>query len=126
MVHSFPSWLHCKPKPCKAHRELSVSIFPHGKPFFHYREPLLSLKGPCFHYRDFPVSPSNSLLGIAVCSIFFMDSMKSKVSILVKSQGNQNSDANSESTFYPKMFGAHLTAKPSQYEKCEKRDSILI
>ena len=62
---------HCKPKPCKAHRELPVSQFPQGKPCFHYRGPLFSLQGPCFHYRDFPVNPCTSLLGIAVlgCNI---------------------------------------------------------
>ena len=58
--------LHCKPKPCIAHRELPVSQFPQGKTCFHYREPLFSLQGPCFHYRDFFVNPCTSLLGIAV------------------------------------------------------------
>ena len=58
--------VHCKPKPCIAHRELPVSQFPQGKTCFHYREPLFSLQGPCFHYRDFPVNPCTSLLGIAV------------------------------------------------------------
>ena len=58
--------MHCKPKPCIAHRELPVSQFPQGKTCFHYREPLFSLQGPCFHYRDFPVNPCTSLLGIAV------------------------------------------------------------
>ena len=57
---------HCKPKPCKAYRELPVSQFSQGKTCFHYREPLFSLQGPCFHYRDFPVNPCTSLLGIAV------------------------------------------------------------
>ena len=57
---------HCKPKPCKAYRELPVSQFSLGKTSFHYREPLFSLQGPCFHYRDFPVNPCTSLLGIAV------------------------------------------------------------
>ena len=57
---------HCKPKPCKAYRELPVSQFSQGNPCFHYREPLFSLQGPCFHYRDFPVNPCTSLLGIAV------------------------------------------------------------
>ena len=27
-----------------------------GKTFFYYREPLFSLKGRCFHYRNFPVN----------------------------------------------------------------------
>ena len=36
---------HCKPKPCKAYRELPVSQFSQGKTCFHYRE-------PCSHYRD--------------------------------------------------------------------------
>ena len=58
--------LHCKPKPCKAYRELPVSQLPQGKPCFHYREPLFSLQGPCFHCRDFPVNPFTSLIGIAV------------------------------------------------------------
>ena len=58
--------IHCKPKPCKAHREFPVSQFPQGETCFHYREPLISLQGPCFHYRDFPVNPCTSLLGIAV------------------------------------------------------------
>ena len=44
-----------------------VSQFPQGKTYFHYREPLFSLQGPCFHYKDFPVNPCTSLLGIAVC-----------------------------------------------------------
>ena len=57
---------HCKPKPCKAYRELPVSQFSQGKTCFHYREPLFSLQGPCFHYRDFPANPCTSLLGIAV------------------------------------------------------------
>ena len=57
---------HCKPKPCKTYRELPVSQFSQGKTCFHYREPLISLQGPCFHYRDFPVNPCTSLLGIAV------------------------------------------------------------
>ena len=35
----------CKPKPCKAYRELSLSQFSQGKPCFHYRE-------PCSHCRD--------------------------------------------------------------------------
>jgi hypothetical protein len=48
---------HCKPKPCKAYRELPVSQFPQRKTCFHYREPLFPLQGPCFHYRDFPVNP---------------------------------------------------------------------
>ena len=48
--------LHCKPKPCKAHREIPVSQFPQGKTFFHYRAPLISFQGPC-----------TSMLGIAVC-----------------------------------------------------------
>ena len=61
-----PFILHCKPKPCIAHRELPVSQFPQGKTCFHYREPLFSLQGPCFYYRDFPVNPCTSLLGIAV------------------------------------------------------------
>ena len=60
------NFLHCKPKPCIAQRELPVSQFPQGKTCFHYREPLFSLQGPCFHYRDFPVNPCTSLLGIAV------------------------------------------------------------
>ena len=47
-------WLstHCKPKPCKPYRELPVSQFSQGK--------------TCFHYRDFPVKPCTSLLGIVV------------------------------------------------------------
>ena len=36
---------HCKPKPCKAYRELPVSQFSQGKTCFHYRE-------PCSHCRD--------------------------------------------------------------------------
>ena len=80
---SFLSWqskkfyffmVHCKPKPCIAHRELPVSQFPQGKTCFHYREPLFSLQGPCFHYRDFPVNPCTSLLGIAVCLSHSMSS----------------------------------------------------
>ena len=62
--------LHCKPKPCKAYRELPVSQFSKGKPCFHYREHVFSLQGPCFHYRDYPVNPFTFLLGIAVCSYF--------------------------------------------------------
>ena len=62
--------VHCKPKPCIAHRKLPVSQFPQEKTCFHYRGPLFSLEGPCFHYRDFPVNPCTSLLltvlGIAV------------------------------------------------------------
>ena len=34
-----------------------ISQFSQGKTFFHYMEPLLSLQGPCFHYRDFPLNP---------------------------------------------------------------------
>ena len=36
---------HCKPKPCKAYRELPVSQFSQGKTCFTYRE-------PCSHCRD--------------------------------------------------------------------------
>ena len=43
---------HCKPKPCKAYRELPVSQFSQGK--------------PGFHYRDFPVKPCTSLYRITV------------------------------------------------------------
>ena len=39
---------HCKPKPCRAYRELPVSQFSQGKPCFHYREPLFSLQGSVF------------------------------------------------------------------------------
>jgi hypothetical protein len=60
---SMDYFLHCKPKPCKAYKELPVSQFSQGKTCFHYREPLFSLQGPYFHYRDFPYT---SLLGIAV------------------------------------------------------------
>ena len=59
--------MHCKPEPCRAHRELPVSQLPQGKTCFHYREPLFSLQGTCFHYKGFPVNPCTSLLGIAVC-----------------------------------------------------------
>ena len=52
---------HCKPKPCKAYRELPVSQFPQGKTCFHYRGTLFSLQGPCFHYRVFPVLPCKGL-----------------------------------------------------------------
>ena len=38
-------YVHCKPKPCKAYRELPVSQFSQGKTCFHYRE-------PCSHCRD--------------------------------------------------------------------------
>ena len=51
---------------CKAHRELPVSQFTQGKTCFHYREPLFLLQGPCFHYKNFPVNPCTSLLGIAM------------------------------------------------------------
>ena len=70
-IGSFYLKLHCKPKPCKAYRELPVSQFSQGKTCFHYREPLFSLQGPCFHYRDFPVNPCTSLLGIAVYMLTF-------------------------------------------------------
>ena len=33
-----------------------MKFFSHGNTSFHYREPLFSLQGPCFHYRDFPVT----------------------------------------------------------------------
>ena len=50
------SYIHCKPKPCKAYRELPVSQFSQEKNCFHYREPLFSLQGPCkplyFPVRD--------------------------------------------------------------------------
>ena len=36
-------------------RVFPVKFFSQGKTCFHYREPLFSLQGPCFHYRDFPV-----------------------------------------------------------------------
>ena len=42
-------------------QEISVSQFPQGKTCIRYREPLFSLQGPCFHYRDFPVFPCTSL-----------------------------------------------------------------
>ena len=36
-------------------RVFPVKFSTQGKTCFHYREPLFSLQGPCFHYRDFPV-----------------------------------------------------------------------
>ena len=61
------SFVHCKPKPCRAYRELPVSQFSQGKTCFHYRE-------PCFHCRDpvfitgislqTPVLPCTGLQGI--------------------------------------------------------------
>ena len=38
-------------------RELPVSQFSQGKACFLFREPLFSLQGAFFHYRDFPVNP---------------------------------------------------------------------
>ena len=68
---------HCKPKPCKAYRELPVSQFSQGKTCFHYRVPLFSLQGPCFHYTDFPVNPCTTLLGIAVyCTTYKVIAVK--------------------------------------------------
>ena len=63
----FANAVHCKPKPCKAYKEHPVSQFSQGNTCSHYREPLFSLQGPCFHYRDFPVNPCTSMLKIAVC-----------------------------------------------------------
>ena len=54
------------------------SQFPQGKPCFHYREPLFSLQGPSFHYRDFPVNPCTSLLGIAVYLTSFIENSVTK------------------------------------------------
>ena len=54
LLHTY-NYIHCKPKPCKAHRELPVSQFPQENICFHYRESLFSLQGSCIHYRDFPV-----------------------------------------------------------------------
>ena len=48
-----------------------VSKFSQGKTCFHCMEPLFSLQVPCFHYRDFPVNPCTSLLGIAVWACAF-------------------------------------------------------
>ena len=36
-------------------RVFPVKFSSHGETCFHYREPLYSLQGPCFHYRDFSV-----------------------------------------------------------------------
>ncbi len=63
--------LHYKPKPCKAYRELHVSQFRQGTPCFHNREPLFSMQGPCFHYRDFPVNLCTSLLVDFSATFFF-------------------------------------------------------
>ena len=72
---------HCKPKSCIAHRELPLSQFPQGKTCFHYREPLFSLQGPCFHYRDFPVNPLCAGLVILVWKLgfFSVDFWKKKI-----------------------------------------------
>ena len=51
-------WFTANPNP--------VSQFPQRKTCFHYREPLFSMQGPCFHYRGFPLNACTSLLGIAV------------------------------------------------------------
>ena len=45
--------VHCKPKPCKAYRELPISQFSQGK--------------TCFQHRDILVNLCTSLLEIAVC-----------------------------------------------------------
>ena len=48
---------HCNPVQGQ-NRVFPVKFFSQGKTCFHYREPLFSLQGPCFHYRDFPVRKS--------------------------------------------------------------------
>ena len=49
-----------------------VRQFSQGKTCFHYREPLSSLQAPCFHYMDFPVNSSTSLLRIALIANFLV------------------------------------------------------
>ena len=50
---------HCKPKPCKAYRELPVSQFSQGKTCFQYREPLapVLIAGSLFSLQGFPCKP---------------------------------------------------------------------
>ena len=40
--------IHCKPKPCKAYRELPVSQFSQGKTYFHCRDPCSHCRVPVF------------------------------------------------------------------------------
>ena len=61
--------LHCKPKPCIAHRELPVSQFPPcepiptGKNLFSLKGTPFLIAGSLFSLQGFPCT---SLLGIAV------------------------------------------------------------
>ena len=50
---------HCKPKPCKAYRELPGGQFSQGKTCFHNRE-------SCSHYRD-PIF----ITGISLKTLYF-------------------------------------------------------
>ena len=50
------TFMHCKPEPCKAYRELPVSQFSQGKPVFITRNPLL-IVGFLFSLQGFPCKP---------------------------------------------------------------------
>ena len=58
-LHIFQPMAHCKPKPCKAYRELPVSQFSQGKTCFRYRK-------PCSHCRD-----TASITGISRKTLYF-------------------------------------------------------
>ena len=67
---------------------MKTGISSQEKTCFYYREPLLSLQGPCLYrlyYRDFPVNPCTSLLGIAVQTNF-------KSAHLLSSEGAQRGE----------------------------------
>ena len=56
---SCQTWLHCNPiqGQYRARTRFSLWSFPHReKPVFIYREPLFSLQGLCFHYREWVCS----------------------------------------------------------------------
>ena len=63
--------LHCKPKPCKAYRELPVSQLSQGKPCFHYMEPCSHCRDPVFITGislENPVLPRTGLQWVYICS----------------------------------------------------------
>ena len=85
--HNFWAFLHCKPKPCKAYRELPVSQFSQGKPCFHYREPCSHCRDPVFITEISLGNPVLPCMGLQCCQVFSpitkpLENVKNKIHIL--------------------------------------------
>ena len=65
------SFIHCKPKPCKAYRELPVSQFSLGKTCFHYREPCSHCRDPVFITRISLQNPVLPYMGLQCILCWF-------------------------------------------------------